>query len=160
MPYELHIDHDLGLVSARFSGEVTEAEGIAYINEPVWTGGEAPGYSELIDVTAVQLFSPQLTKSLPQFADVAARMDASGDLGGNLLIVAADDFLFGVARMYQALRELHPSTHRKVGVFRTRGEALAWLASVRAPDTSTSCVSETDRPSRKLPTGIHRAVPG
>jgi hypothetical protein len=87
-------------------------------------------------------------------------MDASGDLGGNLLIVAADDFLFGVARMYQALRELHPDTQRKVGVFRTREEALAWLASVQAPATSTSCASEKDRPSRKLPTGIPRSVRG
>jgi hypothetical protein len=160
MPYELHIDHDLRLVSARFWGAVTEAEGVAYFTDPVWSSREAKVYSELIDLTGVQVFSHLLAKSLPQFADLAARMDAAGDLGGNLLIVAADDFLFGVGRMYQALRESHPSAQRKVGVFRTREEALAWLASLRPTERSTSSAPETDRLSLKQPSGTHRSALG
>jgi hypothetical protein len=160
MPYELHIDHDLRLVSARVWGKFTEAEAVAYFNERVWTSAEARGYSELIDVTEVRLFSPQLIKSLPQFAESSARMDASGAIGGNLVIVAADDFLFGLGRMYQALREVQPDTRRKVGVFRTREEALAWLASVQASERGSSSASETESVSPKRPAGGRRSVRG
>jgi hypothetical protein len=128
MPYDFLIDHDLRLVISTVHGDVTEADVFAYSNDPIWSRQELRGYSEMIDVTQARKITFHLVATLPLFADRSARRDLPGELAGNLLIVAADDLYFGLGRMYQTLRELHPLTQRKVGVFRTRQDALAWLA--------------------------------
>jgi hypothetical protein len=131
MPYDLRIDHDMRLVIATVWGDVTESEVLAYENESLWSLPELRGYSELIDVIRVNEITFRLARHFPRFADTSARKDLPGEAAGCLLIVAADDFHFGLGRMYQAHRELHPSTQRKVGVFRTMDDALVWLAAER-----------------------------
>jgi hypothetical protein len=132
MPYEVRIDHDLRLLVVTVWGDVTEAEVLEYEQDAVWTRPDLLGYSELVDLTEVNEFTFGIARYLPMFADWSARMDPPGDLAGCLLIVAADDFHFGLGRMYQAHRELHPHSQRKVGVLRTVDEALTWLAAERA----------------------------
>lgn len=149
MPYDVRIDHDLRLVIATISGEVTEAEVLAYEIDSVWSRPELLGYSELVDLTRVEEIKFRIDRYFPIFADSSARKDPPGELAGCLLIVAADDFHFGLGRMYQAHRELHPRTQRKVGVFRTKDEALAWLAAERA--SSGTKPSTTDNESCPFP---------
>jgi hypothetical protein len=134
MPYDLSVDHDLRLVTATVRGDVTEADLFAYNDDPIWSSGTVAGYGEMIDVTETTGFDYPIAASLPHFADSSARRDPPRELAGPLLIVAADDYFFGLARMYQSLRELHPLTQRRVGAFRTREEALAWLAAVRVAE--------------------------
>jgi hypothetical protein len=136
MPYQVRIDHDLRLLVATLWGDVTESEVLEYQQHATWTLPELLGYSELIDLTQVNEFTFGIARYLPMFADWSAHMDPPGELAGCLLIVAADDFHFGLGRMYQAHRELHPHTQRKVGVFRTVDEALSWLAAQRAAKAS------------------------
>jgi hypothetical protein len=144
MPYELHIDHDLRLVIGTVWGDVTEADVYGYHHDPVWSTPEYAGYSELMDTTNAQKTTFQLANSLPHLADSAARRDLPGELAGYVTIVAPDDYFFGLSRMYQALREVHPRSQKKVGVFRTREEALAWLASVRSAEKSRPPVTGCD----------------
>jgi hypothetical protein len=131
MPYQVRIDHDLRLLVVTLRGDMTEAEVLEYQQEAAWTQPELLGYSELVDLTRVSEFTFGIARYLPMFADWSARRDPPGDLAGCLLIVAADDFHFGLGRMYQAHRELHPHSQRKVGVFRSMDEALTWLAAQR-----------------------------
>jgi len=51
--------------------------------------------------------------------------------------VVPNDVIFGLARMYEILRELQGETG--IRVFRTLDEALDWVApKPRTPDTSAS----------------------
>ena len=59
-------------------------------------------------------------------------MDARAPLS-RFAIVAPRDFEFGLGRMYEAHREQDSRSTKRVGVFRTREEALAWLGLTREP---------------------------
>jgi hypothetical protein len=132
MPYVTRIDDELRLMIATVHGAVTKAEFLAYQADAVRTRPGLRGYSELIDVTRIERLTFQVSSYLPLFADQWARLDPPGEDAGCLLIVAPDDFHFGLGRMYQAHRELHPESRRKVRVFRTIDEAMTWLAAERA----------------------------
>jgi hypothetical protein len=55
-------------------------------------------------------------------------MDAPGT-SSRFAIVAPDALAFGLGRMYQAYRELRSGGAKQVAVFRTRGEAFAFLGT-------------------------------
>jgi hypothetical protein len=144
MPYSLKIDRELRLVIGTLRGAVSEDDVVGYFNDPLWFKNDVIGYSELIDVTHVQALTFQLAKRLPLLADLSAQRDLPGILAGHLVMVATDDHLFGLARMYQTLRELHPRTQRKVGVFRSRAQGLAWLAAVRSVAENDSSLTASE----------------
>jgi len=67
---------------------------------------------------------------------LVARTDTllrQGQLGA-LAIVTDSEVTFGMARMYQILSEPLPV---QIGVFRTLGEATAWLSAAAALDRTT-----------------------
>jgi len=68
------------------------------------------------------------------FAAFSATMDVpSAASPTKIAILAPQDFAFGVARMYEAHREADPAGMKRVAVFRTLDEALAYLGRDRLP---------------------------
>ena len=68
----------------------------------------------------------------PSPSNVSALAGFSAKMDGapkptKLAIVAADNLLFGLGRMYQAYREMKPGSTKEVAVFRSMPDALAWL---------------------------------
>ena len=125
MPLEHRIDHRLRLVVTRAVGTLTDDEVFAYQHD-VWSRQEVAGYDELIDMSAVEHVAVPSPDRIVRLASVSAGMDV-GMPPTRLAIIAPRDFEFGLGRMYGAHREMDSRNTKRVGVFRSRAEAQAWL---------------------------------
>ena len=127
MPIEYYIDHTRRLVVAHASGKFTEPDVFKYQRE-VWSQPNIAGYDELVDMTRITEIEIAEAASLNvrKLASEAAAMDPPGP-AAKLAILAPDELAFGLGRMYQTYRELEPGGTKRVGVFRTLREALAFL---------------------------------
>jgi hypothetical protein len=122
MPSHVNIDETRGLIEIVLTGEVTESEIreilARHLREP--QAALPLGLFDLLDVTSVEM----PTSLIREIASRAARhVDPRLDQG-KLAILAADDEVFGLGRMYEILRSDSPV---KVRVFRQRDEAELWL---------------------------------
>lgn len=123
MEYSISVDDARGWGRTTISGEITPA-GLVELLETAWSD---PRYSK-VD-TALWNFLDAHTSmrldDLMQFNDWIAR--TKRDRGARTVaIVAADDVIFGVGRMFHAVQ---PELGWKVSIFRNEAEAIAWLES-------------------------------
>jgi hypothetical protein len=122
MSIRVRVDETRELLEMVFAGEVTNSEFLEamnrYIVEPC---AVLPlGLFDLSDVTILGVAAESVRDAARQ---VAQHVDPR--LGeGKLAIVAPTDVLFGMARMYEILRDDSPI---EVRVFRERDEAESWL---------------------------------
>jgi hypothetical protein len=126
MPIDYQIDHERRLVLAKGTGTFSDQDVFNYQRE-VWSRPELAGYDELMDMTEVEHIEIPTTNRLTQLAEIAARMDAPAR-ESRFAIVAPEDLAFGLARMYQIHRSLEGHSTKRVGVFRSTDEAMAFLA--------------------------------
>jgi hypothetical protein len=132
MPIIYRIDHERRLVLSRAVGLFNAAGAFAYQRE-VWTRPEVTGYDELIDMSAVAEVELHHPDRLRQLAEISSATDPP-TLSSRLAIVAPNDLTFGLGRMYQAHRALQSKSTKDVGVFRTLGEAFAFLGVTGTPE--------------------------
>jgi hypothetical protein len=83
------------------------------------------GYNKLADLRDVTACSVT-PDGLRRLASIAAGMD-DPNRHSKLAIVTSTNTGFGLARMYEAYRELHPRSTREVSIFEDIESALAWL---------------------------------
>lgn len=135
MPIDYEIDHARRLVVARGRGVFGDSDAFNYQNE-VWTRPDVAGYDEIVDMTDVQEIAPPTPAGpkMRELAGIAASRDNPAT-AGRLAIIAPSPLAYGLGRQYQTYRELDARSSKRVGVFRTREEALAFLgiASLEAP---------------------------
>ncbi|NMC42784.1 MAG: hypothetical protein GYA46_02600 [candidate division Zixibacteria bacterium] len=125
MPVLYDIDHKRKLVIARGCGVMTMTDLFAYHKE-VWSRADVIGYGEIVDITGIDVKSTIPTNEIIDLAKTAAADDAV--VGSTrLAIVATGDLFFGLGRMYQAYRETTVQSRKKVNVFRSMDEAMAWI---------------------------------
>ena len=109
----------------RAVGTLTDDEVFAYQHD-VWSRPEVAGYDELIDMSAFEHVAVPSPERIVRLASVSAGMDVRMPRT-RLAIIAPRDFEFGLGRMYGAHREMDSRSTKRVGVFRSRAEAQAWL---------------------------------
>jgi hypothetical protein len=131
MPLAHRIDHRRRLVLTRATGTLTGPEIFAYQRE-VWWRPDVAGYDELVDMTDVQHVAFESVERITALAPVSASTDAKAPTT-RFAIVAPRDFEFTLGRMYGTHRELASRSTKRVGVFRSRPQALAWLGLEREP---------------------------
>ncbi len=129
MPIEHEIDHQRRLVLARGHGTLTDAE-VFHYQSSVWSHPEVAGYDELFEMSDVADITPPSTERIRELAQLSAAMDALSP--SRLAIVAPDDLPFALGRMYETHRGLDKRSTKTVSVFRSVGDALAWLGSERS----------------------------
>lgn len=125
MPIDVRIDHERKLVVARVHGAMSDEETFGY-QRRVWSDPEVAGYDELVDMTAVGAIHLPSSARARELAALSASMDIPGP-ETKMAIIAPTDEAFGLGRMFEMMRELQPGSRRKVGVFRTEAEAMAFL---------------------------------
>jgi len=127
MPIEYKIDHERRIVLARGRGTLTVQDLFAYQHE-VWSHSELAGYSELMDMSAVEHIARPSSERIQTLASLSAQMDAPETVS-KFAIVAPGDQAFGLGRMYEIYRELDELSTKQVAVFRTMAAALEWLTT-------------------------------
>jgi hypothetical protein len=122
MTIQVHVDESRQLVEVVFAGQVTDSEFAdtmnRYLQEPFAT---LPlGLFDLTDIASLDVAAESIRDAARRVAQhVDSRLEQ-----GKLAIVAPRDLLFGMARMYEMLRDESPV---EVRVFRERNEAESWL---------------------------------
>ena len=123
MPIEYDIQPALGTVFLTYHGRVTDPElFVTYINlytDPAYQ----PGYNELADCRRVTLFDVS-TKAIRGTGEMAVLAAGAPPVPAKVAIVAGDDVVYGLGRLYQIVQE---PTSELVEVFRDIVEARKWL---------------------------------
>ena len=125
MGLDYRIDHKLRLVRVTGTGVITPDVLFEY-QMAVWGDPAIADYDELVDMSAVEYVEASSPSNVSALAGFSAKMDGSPK-PTKLAIVAADDLLFGLGRMYQSYREMKPESKKEVAVFRSMPDAIAWL---------------------------------
>jgi len=125
MPIEYGIVHERRLVVAKGHGTLTDQDVFGYQRD-VWSRPEVAGYDELVDVTEVEEMALPSTERVRELANLSAAMDVPSTTS-RFAIVAPTEFAFGLGRLYEILRSLDHQSTKKVSVFRSLDEALAFL---------------------------------
>ena len=118
MPLEYRVDVSLRTVFARASGVLTDTDVLAFVEGVLAHPSMEPDFNQLFDAREV-------TKLELSGACVREVSTDTGFGEGSLrAFVTESDAGFGMARMYQTLRDTYPD---EVRVFRSIDEARAWL---------------------------------
>ena len=124
MPIDYRIDGDRKLLIATAYGALTDADLLDYAKRLLADEERHRANHELVDLRAVTGDSGITTGGIVQLAEFwRAAYDRIA--GGKLALLAESDLGYGMARMYQAMRDDGPDT---IAVFRGESEAFAWLA--------------------------------
>jgi len=121
MPILYTVDTEAGVILTTASGRLTDEDVLGHKKTLLDDPRVAAGMSEISDVREVTelAVTPVGVRSFVSFD----RASAPALPGHRLAIVASQDFVFGMARMYQ----MTGSEDDRVGVFRCPDEAKAWL---------------------------------
>ena len=120
MPVISQVDSSLGVVFSMFQGVVTQEDIWSQVERLNTDPAFQPSFNHLVDTRGATRFDVSeegmhMVSSHSVFNEKSRRA-----------IVAEKDVMFGVARMYQLLRETHKKPDQ-VRIFRTMEEARRWL---------------------------------
>lgn len=125
MPADFFIDRQRRIVFSKATGVLGYAEGLDHMNRLQGNPDFVPEFDQLFDfreVTTVAL-SHEDVRNLAERAIFSARSRRA--------FVVAGDLSFGVARVFEAYRDLHGESG--IVIFREMKEALAWLSLPAEP---------------------------
>jgi hypothetical protein len=131
MPIEYHIDHDRRVIIAKGKGAFTSQDMFGYQLE-AWSQPGVAGYNELVDMTDVTEIVDPNVDEIRRIVELSASTDPP-EGHARMAIAAPNKLMFGLGRMYEAYRELHPKSTRVVRVFKTLREAMDFLGLEEDP---------------------------
>ena len=136
MPIDYRVDHQKHLVVARGLGVVTGEDIFGYQRE-VWSEADVNGYNELVDMREVRRIHVPTPERMRELALVSSKADSSSR-PSKFAIVAPQELVFKLGKIYESYRNLDARSTKKVGVFRSMKEALAYLGLDDIPEAHSS----------------------
>lgn len=124
MPYSVSINRSRRFVWGTWCKTLTD-ELLSDYQQSVSGDPSVAGYNKLVDLRAVTACSVT-PAGLRKLASISAGMD-DPNCPSKLAIVTSTAMAYGLARMYEAYRGLHPRSTKKVAVFGNIKSAIAWL---------------------------------
>ena len=122
MPITYSIDHERGVVLTTASGVLTDDELLHHKRKMTSDPNFKPGLVGLSDIREIAELAVT-TEGIRSLVKQDA-LDAERLKGFKLAIVASDDVVFGMARMYQTMTQ---DNVFNVRIFRDLDEAKKWL---------------------------------
>jgi hypothetical protein len=154
MPFAAVWHRELRLLETVLSGRATDKELVEYYSGILEQGLERPFRFELVDATAVTDLATTPVGHHRLAILIRGYLEVVNGL--SVAMVAGDDYSYGMFRMWELQRE---DLGYEVRVFRSRGEACAWLgveapapstgspnASIAAPTVNSDPVTKTQPP--------------
>ena len=124
MPITYQIDPAAFRVTIRYTGVIADGDLMEAFARLYRDPAHRPGMAELSDCREVERIDVTST-GLQRLAEMTSRLLDARATPWKVAVVVGQDVLFGLARMYELLREGSPE---HVMVFRDVGEAERWLA--------------------------------
>lgn len=133
MPANHFIDKENKIIFTSWDGEPSDSDLIDALNiylRDIKNNSELYDYNELVDFTGTQGIKLSIN-ALIELGKIASKFDKPLDksVKNKLAIVVTSSLAYGLARMYGIYREYNPQSNKKVLVFRSKEEAMAWLES-------------------------------
>ena len=121
MAFSFTVDGHRGVVRFLAEGVFSSQDLMDSIKRVTADPAFRPDFDHLVDLRAVSAFQPDSDdiRKRTQHDRSSIRLDA-----GRIAIVASDDFVFGMSRMYETLMDGSNVTAR---TFRDMADAEAWL---------------------------------
>lgn len=143
MPITVTINREARLVHAIATGEISNADLIAY-QEDVWVKGDVTGFDGIFDGSRADFSRVNFT-GLLAFSQNSARIDR-GTPQSKLAIVVSSDYLRQLAEFYRTAKEALPGDSRTTRIFDTFEDAFAWISNggVRLDLWRGSCGNRPD----------------
>ncbi len=121
MPISSHIDHANDLTTLNATEDFTFDEVMALVKMFY----DQPTKNALMDLTAAS--EPNFSADeIRQIANHKLRIENPDRIDGKTAIVAPEDLVYGLGRMFQSLSEMNKVPF-EVRIFRTMAEAEDWL---------------------------------
>ena len=130
MPIRFCVDLERRILIAEVDGAVDDDDLLDYGERLARDPEVKYAVHELVDLSGVALDSAVSAEGVRRLADFWRDREGVLQSTTRVAIVAPNDAAFGMARMYQLIREGGPD---EIQVFRERPEAEAWLTG-RGPD--------------------------
>jgi len=142
MPISIRLDAERKVTYATATGVITDAHVLEICTTMISDPDYDPSLDHIFDAGGIERLEVS-PAALHEAAQIFARVDRGISTGAQpkVAIVAPADVTFGVARMYEAYREMHPSKKRYF-VCRTMEEARRWLG---LPEDEASDAADPDR---------------
>lgn len=132
MPYELIYQEPEGIVITNYTGVLTDEEFKECAAKKFSSHEKMESYlysiSDLSNLTGFEVSTELLKQSAMDSKKVLA-----SNPDGFMVVVAPDDFVFGMGRLWSAHAENNPD---RIKVFRLRKDADAWIRQKLANDTA------------------------
>lgn len=122
MPIRTRYDEALGTFFVTIEGDVTEEELVRFAKETAPDPALPQGRRELIDLRKTSATGIP-SRALRSVAEAFGAHDQFPERT-RVAMVASEDWIFGLSRMYQAYRD---ESKLQLRVFRDMGEARRWL---------------------------------
>ncbi len=120
MPINSQIDRSLGVVFTTFQGVVTKEDAVALVERLRTDPAFQPSFNQLVDTRGATRYDLSANDIRTVYSNSAF------DEKSRRAMVADEDYIFGLHRMYQTLRETHEKPDQ-IMVFRDMAEARRWL---------------------------------
>ena len=121
MPASYKVDIEQRWVHTMIWGEVSLADILSALEKGLMDPEVDPNFAEIVDLTEVT----RMNLSGDEMR-VLAQKSAFSPSARRAIVVPDNDVVFGLARMYEILRELQGETG--IRIFHTLDEALSWVA--------------------------------
>ena len=137
MPATHHIDKENKIIFTGWHGEPSGSNLIDALNiyfRDIKSKPELKDYNELVDFSDTKGLKLSIDV-LIELGKIASKFDKSGN--HKLAIVVNSSLAYGIARMYGVYRNYNPQSNKKVNVFRSKTEAMAWIESKVEPKSDS-----------------------
>ena len=123
-----HIDDNNQVIITRLEGEPDDAELVSafktYLTE-IKHKPEYFNYDEILDLTAIKGINLS-SDGLKLLGAMAAESDGI-KIHNKCAIITSSTLTYGLSRMYEVTRSLHPGSHKSIQTFNNKQDALNWL---------------------------------
>ena len=128
MPAKHYIDEHNRLIVTTWHGEASDSELIEAIIEyqnKIKSHPDYVSYNEILDLSKVEGVA-LTTDGLKQLGRTASKTDHK-EVTTRLAIIVQSSLLYGLARMYEAYRNLIPSSNKEIRIFKDEQAATKWV---------------------------------
>ncbi len=128
MPFAVTVDYPAMLVTSAWHGGIASSDLTAYI-DAVWNDSRVRGYCELLDFREV--VRVDVTSDDIHALAAYSRSHDSPAVPVGTALVAGDQLVYGLSRMFASVRALEPGDLREIRVFTELDAAYLWLRGFR-----------------------------
>jgi len=128
MPANHYIDNKRKLIITTWEGKAHDIEFIETIKKyqkDIQNHPDYINYNEIVNLSEVTSFKLS-TEGIKTIGQIASNTDKSNE-NRKLAIIVSSNLAYGLARMYEAYRNLSKKSQKEISIFKKEKDAIEWI---------------------------------